>query len=443
MHIMLFERYRNKTKPQSEKKKSNLAYAFFKRFPNFTPNKKKIPEQHVETQPRTSMSLPNIPATLTTFTTSNSTPHPKASIKQRKRHSAEQRRRRHHLITITNRHSITFGHFPHLSPLTKAELSLDPSHLTKLNKLVDLPDNTTYLLDKLGKPPILLPHRSISHPIQPQLSQAYSESHTNHRATPLDPTQLVDLHSTAMLIDVRNVLDFQKRRIRGSMNVHLPSLLIKRYQRRGTVSNFNLENFITMGRDMYVQKNTYIVYDDTMEDPASQAWTLLSLLSSKSNNVFYLRGGFNSFHLHDWIDTSAADMTVILPRRSVSYTIGESRLFHLDTTHKPQKPIEETTFVISEIIPGFLYVGPEIETPEHADQLHARQIKRVLNMAEECHDEGLAKQTILYQKISARDTVEMKNIELVMMEAVHFIGKKPKVAIVFITHSIRGGEKIS
>ncbi|CAO3599671.1 unnamed protein product [Absidia cylindrospora] len=80
-------------------------------------------------------------------------------------------------------------------------------------------------------------------------------------------------------------------------------------------------------------------------------------------------------------------------------------------------------FTISEIIPGFLYVGPEIETNDQADQLLARPIRRVLNMAEECHDHPLLQHhhDLVYRKIAARDTVEMRNIDHVMMEAVGFI----------------------
>lgn len=82
-------------------------------------------------------------------------------------------------------------------------------------------------------------------------------------------------------------------------------------------------------------------------------------------------------------------------------------------------------FTISEIIPGFLFVGPEIETNEQADQLLALPIRRVLNMAEECQDRPLEQHhaRLVYRKIAAQDTVEMRNIDNVMMEAVGFIGK--------------------
>lgn len=591
---MIFDRYRNKSKSTTistfEKTKSSLANSFFKRFPNFTSNKKKNVQLQNATainQPRTSVSLPNIKATIKPTTTAEPViPKRKTNtIKQRKRHSAEQRRRRHHLISIqdANRHSFTFGHLPSQSTnnrrLSKADLRLDPEQLAKLDKVMNSQDNTLELLAKLGSshPPILVPHRSISHQqltvpqIQRQpLSRAHSESHAKtveREADPLEPEELAELlraeqegvGNSLILIDVRNLMEYQKRRIRGSLNVNLPSLLIKRYQ-RGTVSNFNLENFITTfeGREIYSNKkvkktpNTFttileqkaveaeqkarkrksliwVVYDQDMseDDQTSQAWTLLNVLervigSDKKNEgkVHYLCGGFQTFsdQFGDWLESSQMNLTSLpnpstsslsagtlklnnnIPRRSISYTMGESRnekrtsLFSLDTqaarvnnanalarrakrrsqqitdnkssSHLPliQQPPEKEeeckdqnnnrsgsqttlnqlkeddetmaeeisprtetdyTFTISEIIPSFLYVGPEIETQEQAEQLlQHRQIKRVLNMAEECEDEGLSKHTIIYHKISARDTLEMKNIELVMMEAVQFIGKK-------------------
>ncbi|OBZ83296.1 Dual specificity protein phosphatase Mpk3, partial [Choanephora cucurbitarum] len=340
---------------------------------------------------------------------------------------------------------------------------------------------------------------------------------------PLEPealARLIELDEV-ILIDVRNLIDYQRRRIRQSLNVNLPSLLIKRYQ-RGTIANFNLENFITTseGRAIYQaqckkgpdvprtgtlleqkaaeaelrhrRKKCWVVYDEEMQqdDQTSQAWTLLHVLDrfvqadrSHEGQVYYLQGGFQGFQarFEHLLETTSATFSLPdppqmklgnLPRRSISYTIGESKnkrtsLFTLDTQAarvnnanalarraKRRQPEdtqmampatqlirvtedEETmtasprteqdfSFVISEIIPGFLFVGPEIETEEQAKALDERHIKRVLNMAEECHDEGLASRSIVYHKISARDTLEMKNIELVMMEAVCFIEEAKK-----------------
>lgn len=85
----------------------------------------------------------------------------------------------------------------------------------------------------------------------------------------------------------------------------------------------------------------------------------------------------------------------------------------------------EFDFVISEIIPHFLYLGPEIATVDQLGGLKSRSIKRILNMAEECDDDvpGL-KENFQYKKIAARDTVEMQNVEGTLRKAVGVIGKK-------------------
>jgi cob(I)alamin adenosyltransferase len=240
-----------------------------------------------------------------------------------------------------------------------------------------------------------------------------------------------------------------------------------------------------------------VIYDDEMaeDDLTTQAWTLVHVMErfiGDSGLIYYLKDGFQAFEEEDWLESTeppsnSSNAGIVqnnptllnIPRRSVSYTIGESKndlhrrtsLFSLDTqaarvnnanalarranrrsqqvkkseeiippavalnqvseddeavalmTDASPRTETEFGFVISEIIPGFLYVGPEVETVEQANQLDDRKIKRILNMAEECNDdvEGL-KERMVYRKISARDTVEMKNIELVIMEAVQFIG---------------------
>ncbi|PHZ14725.1 phosphatases II, partial [Rhizopus microsporus ATCC 52813] len=79
-------------------------------------------------------------------------------------------------------------------------------------------------------------------------------------------------------------------------------------------------------------------------------------------------------------------------------------------------------FSITEIVPNFLYLGPEITSPEQLDILKSRSIRRILNMAEECDDDipGL-KESFVYCKIPARDTVEMKNVQDTLRTAVQVI----------------------
>ncbi|KAG0172962.1 hypothetical protein DFQ28_009517 [Apophysomyces sp. BC1034] len=484
--------------------------------------------------------------------------------KSLKRHSAEQYlaaavRLEEHMPSTkrakagrNKRHSYTFGH------ITDGVTRLSVAELPAL----DLPKRHLPVPN-----PSLIPQRSLSHQPspQPKLVLARHHSTSTHvkyssntsEGTPLEPDKLVEMLATnqnVTLIDVRNLMDYQKRRIRNSLNVNLPSLLIKRYQ-RGTVSNFNLVNFITTaeGRERYAHRDTppasasttnpsssileqkateaaakkrnsrgdklslpvWVVYDEDMDpQQTSQAWTLLSVLDrAMTGKTYYLAGGFKAFEEHSQYlvegaeddCNDATDKQTPLPRRSLSYTMGtlhtdtsslnrRTSLFSLDTqaarvnnanalarranrrtqatgagkaermtpvkdsfilpqssqsqpllSHADQglpmlarvmeddetaiftncSPVTESDFdfVISEIIPGFLFVGPEIENIEQAEQLEARQIRRILNMAEECNDdvEGLHEK-MLYRKIAARDTVEMKNIDWVMMEAVCFIG---------------------
>ncbi|KZT59608.1 phosphatases II, partial [Calocera cornea HHB12733] len=70
-------------------------------------------------------------------------------------------------------------------------------------------------------------------------------------------------------------------------------------------------------------------------------------------------------------------------------------------------------FVISEILPGFLYLGPEPSTDDEVQQLVDRGVKRILNMAEECEDDqglGLRRKFEMYERVPMRDTVNEENI---------------------------------
>lgn len=580
---MLFDRYRKAKRPDDAvrpvpAKPSNLAAALFRALTKkawYTEKQRQdsgVDLTPPPAHPRQSASLPNIASydvsnvemTTTPPTPSSpslpvlesptpkptvSTPAPRSrapltpdfshSRAASKRHSAE------HRVTATmddqrmkrvKRHSFTYGRIH--DDLGRLKVSDDSSTSA----------TTVGVAPKRSQSQQLPVNR-----LQPRV-HGRQQQQQQQGGTPLSAERLAEMLAmdpeSMLLIDVRNILEYQRRRIDGSFNVNLPSLLIKRYQ-RGTVSNFNLENFITTteGRARYVEKRggnnnnrklTWVVYDDDMLlERTSQAWTLLGVLERAMNNdnVFYLQGGFNGFQAHDTylvegcsdddmdndgnqdVDTVLLDdsnnnsnrKSVQFPRRSVSYTLGSTHdkthlhrrtsLFSLDTqaarannanalarrankraassssnsihndittnsnNHDLLLPTsqqllvapsattstasslarvvedddEEATippitsprtetdfeFVISEIIPGFLFVGPEIETADHAEQLQQRHIRRVLNMAEECSDDIIRNSTtIVYRKISARDTVEMKNIDWVMMEAVCFIGMK-------------------
>lgn len=82
-------------------------------------------------------------------------------------------------------------------------------------------------------------------------------------------------------------------------------------------------------------------------------------------------------------------------------------------------------FTVSTILPNFLYLGPELTTPEHVKELRDLGVKRVLNIAAECDDDmGLGlRQAFRYCKIPMRDTVEEDGIAKGVSEACNFIGE--------------------
>lgn len=112
-------------------------------------------------------------------------------------------------------------------------------------------------------------------------------------------------------------------------------------------------------------------------------------------------------------------------QRTDDYQIDEEDDEGLESEQEPTPMTEnEYAFIVSAIVPDFLYLGPEISTSEQMQGLEDRSIQRILNMAEECDDDvpGL-KETFKYSKLAARDTVEMQNVESTLRKAVQIIGR--------------------
>lgn len=81
-------------------------------------------------------------------------------------------------------------------------------------------------------------------------------------------------------------------------------------------------------------------------------------------------------------------------------------------------------FVISEILPHFLFLGPEITLPEHVEALEQHGIRRILNIAAECDDDHglyLKERFDKYMHIPIRDTVEEENIAKGVQEVCKFL----------------------
>ncbi|KAF6749563.1 MAP kinase phosphatase [Ephemerocybe angulata] len=88
--------------------------------------------------------------------------------------------------------------------------------------------------------------------------------------------------------------------------------------------------------------------------------------------------------------------------------------FDLDLDQPPTTEDDAfPTFTVSTILPNFLFLGPELTTPEHVEALQELGVKRILNIAAECDDDhglGLRQVFEKYLKIPMRDTVEEDNI---------------------------------
>ena len=87
-------------------------------------------------------------------------------------------------------------------------------------------------------------------------------------------------------------------------------------------------------------------------------------------------------------------------------------------------------FIVSTVLPSFLFLGPEICSREDVEVLKGMGIKRILNVAIECNDdEGLMLRRSFerYLRIPMRDIVEESGVAKGMREACDFLGEWSRV----------------
>lgn len=88
-----------------------------------------------------------------------------------------------------------------------------------------------------------------------------------------------------------------------------------------------------------------------------------------------------------------------------------------------EEPFPE--FSVSTILPNFLFLGPELTTEEHVEQLLEHGVKRIINIAAECDDDHglrLRERFERYAHIPMRDTVEEDNITRGVRDACSILG---------------------
>lgn len=99
---------------------------------------------------------------------------------------------------------------------------------------------------------------------------------------------------------------------------------------------------------------------------------------------------------------------------------------HLATASTSSRGVASAPFIVSTIIPSFLYLGPEITSQAEIRALRSMGIKRILNVAIECEDDqalGLSKAFERYTKIPMRDIVEETGVGRHMREACDLLGE--------------------
>lgn len=122
--------------------------------------------------------------------------------------------------------------------------------------------------------------------------------------------------------------------------------------------------------------------------------------------------------------TRFAEAELTLPPRSAYPRDG-------DSSSAPSSPDDPRTsvadappFIVSSIIPGFLYLGPEPTKAEDLDELEGLGVKEVLNLALECEDkDGEVARRFELRKIGMRDFVEETGVQKAIEEACRILGE--------------------
>jgi hypothetical protein len=84
-------------------------------------------------------------------------------------------------------------------------------------------------------------------------------------------------------------------------------------------------------------------------------------------------------------------------------------------------------FAVSTVLPNFLFLGPELTTEDHVQELLALGVKRILNIAAECDDDQglrLRKRFDSYTKIPMRDFVEEENVRKGIRSVCDILGRR-------------------
>lgn len=123
--------------------------------------------------------------------------------------------------------------------------------------------------------------------------------------------------------------------------------------------------------------------------------------------------------------TRFAEADLTLPSTSSSSSHPASSSNPSSPEDEPRTSVADVPrFIVSTIIPGFLYLGPEPTSSKDLDELERLGVKEVLNLALECEDkDGEVGRRFELRKIGMRDFVEETGVQQAIEEACRILGE--------------------
>lgn len=117
--------------------------------------------------------------------------------------------------------------------------------------------------------------------------------------------------------------------------------------------------------------------------------------------------------------TRFAEAELTLPPQSAYPSTNGDHSSDSSSPDEPRTGVADVPpFIVSCIIPGFLYLGPEPTRSDDLDELESLGVKVVLNLALECEDKnGEVGRRFEWRKIGMRDFVEETGVQRAMEQA--------------------------
>ncbi|KAK3833120.1 MAG: protein-tyrosine phosphatase-like protein [Linnemannia elongata] len=224
-----------------------------------------------------------------------------------------------------------------------------------------------------------------------------------------------------LILDLRPHPDFYPISIAHSININLPTLLMRRYRRGVAVTSFALESFITIpsDKDAYHQ-----ILEGWRASTAESEEPHDVIFDGVNTRMWFLEGGFDAFQAWDASEKFLVRADGKTPvRRESLFSLNTKALQRPAGLSRSQTENQDNEQEISCILPGFLYLGPEIVTNDQVEELDRLGVKRILNMATECEDVLVAHRPGMeYHKIGVYDNIEA-DVSAGLLQAVDIIGK--------------------